>query len=302
MSNRRAYSLVEVLVVIGILGVLFALLLGAIQNVRAMSLRLSSINNLRQIILATHQYTATRTDSLLPGIRDPQLKSSMFGQFEETPFISILPYLEGDFDRPRFVPGSGWVGEYGRVKTYISPADPSIDRVTVMYVSVTGAVEYGGPKTPSSYAFNMCALSRAPIMPSGFPDGTSLTIAFVERYYCCGRNMTRFNYDEWQAPWGNEFANGEDPSTRRATFADAPWRDVVPVVQGNPPVARASVPGLTFQVRPRPEDANYRIAQTPHAAGLPAAHFDGSVHVIAPSVSEQVFWGMVTRDGGEWVE
>ena len=79
----------------------------------------------------------------------------------------------------------------------------------------------------------------------------------------------------------------------------AAWRDVVPVLRGNPPVARASIPGMTFQVRPRPQDADYRIPQTPHAAGLPVAQFDGSVRVIAPGVAEDVFWGMVTPASGE---
>jgi prepilin-type processing-associated H-X9-DG protein len=68
-----------------------------------------------------------------------------------------------------------------------------------------------------------------------------------------------------------------------------------------PGTTRASIPGMTFQVRPRPTDADAHILQTPHAGGLPVAFFDGSVRIISPGVAESVFWALVTPDGGEVV-
>jgi hypothetical protein len=86
---------------------------------------------------------------------------------------------------------------------------------------------------------------------------------------------------------------------RRPSFADAGWGDVVPVTDPATRVTRPRRPGATFQVRPESRYADAFLPQTPFAAGLPVAMFDGSVRTVRPGVAPEVFWAAVTPASGE---
>ncbi|HVK15565.1 MAG TPA: hypothetical protein VM533_01365, partial [Fimbriiglobus sp.] len=273
-----------------------------------------SMNNMRQVGLALHQAAAV-TDGFVGGFVKPnpatvQENSELSDRFrmQGNPHDVVNWVLDG------MTAGSGDATRPPRAP-WLSPADPSIRPETLSpgFNYATGERLPGAFGGPTSYAFNMVAFVGPVKYPAGLSDGTTNTVAFCERYYESFK-QSRMSPPppEDRLPYSLLAYGNASPAycdiqpgvlnnlgERRPSFADAGWGDVVPVTTGSPPVARPSVPGVTFQVRPKLRDADMTIPQTPFSAGLPVAMFDGSVRTVRPGVSPEVFWAAVTPAGGE---
>jgi len=272
MDRRNAFTLMELLVVIAIMAILLGLLLVAIHRVRDASLRLESMNNLKQISLATHNFASTFGDRLPAADGNPASANKGISLF-----AALLPFIELNGQDAAPV-----------VKTYISPADPSLAGAPKQYLS--------------SYAANAQVFQGSPSLGTTFSDGTSSTIAFAEHYAYCGQ--TSFEYLVASRA-------SEGFLDHRATFADGGtvcgnfnYGDDYPVTNGSPPVSVADTVALfgvhaTFQVAPPVDKCGAAIAQTPHYSGMLAAMGDGSVRSIAPQIDDTIFWGAVTPNKGE---
>jgi prepilin-type N-terminal cleavage/methylation domain-containing protein len=275
MIRRSGATLMELLVVIAIIGVLIALLLPAILKAREAALRAMSMNNIKQISLATHHFADVHDAKL------PTIDASQDGPNPGWPmFFVILPYIEQGTAYARCLSQNE---APGFIRTYVSPADPTIPPIKDLQLA--------------SYAANAQVFSGIPSLTSTFADGTSNTIAFAEHYtWMCSR--AQFIYMI-------ESLNSGGVMIHRPTFADGGtllnyqnFSDVYPVTSGQPPVTVGDEP-YTFQVAPPVNNCNPTIAQTPHPGGMLAGLADGSVRILAGGMSQTTYWAAVTPAGGE---
>ena len=272
-KSRAGFTLIEVLVVIGIVSVLIGLLLPAVQRARQAATRLKGQNQLRQIGIGLHNYAAVA--GRLPGFVHADRPDSK----DAPPLSAILPYVEArEGDKPAL---------------YVGPGDPTaavpVDR------SPGGRELEAGD---ASYAVNHPGFLGLPKFDADFPDGASNTVAAAEHYARCGP-AGRYNF-----LYSMRHSRVSPPDVprlneqRRATFADAYYGDVIPVADGTGRT-RPSRPGATFQASPRPDDCDPSVPQTGFAGGMIALRFDGSVRLVAAGTDPAVFWSAVTRAGGE---
>src|SRR5262245_45823468 len=110
MKRRiRGFTLVELLVVIAIIGVLIALLLPAIQAARAAARTASCKNNMRQIVLATHQFSDTHRGQF------PELWHSGSGNGAQSWIYTLAPFVES-VDAIRVCPEDKYAAERTQAK------------------------------------------------------------------------------------------------------------------------------------------------------------------------------------------
>lgn len=269
MNTRRAYTLIELVVVVAIVAVLVGLIIPAVQKVRDAAARLQGSNNLKQIGLAIHGYADSRSGRL--PVCDGGYRST---------FYFILPHLEhGNYYAEVESRTRSYSSDYV-MTMYISPKDPTLTdsrtkrgMASYVYNAQLFTPEFSGRL--ESYLHNSVS------------DGLSGTVLLTEHYALnCGNHQFL-----WMISTPPRVFNidGTDYTPRRSSFADV--GDVVPNV--------ANPPALTFQVRPAIADCDPRVPQTPYTSGLLVGLADGSVRLVNPAVSPRTFWAAVTPAGGE---
>jgi prepilin-type processing-associated H-X9-DG protein len=302
------FKLIELMVVIAIMGVLFALLLPAVESARETSRRTQCQNNLKQIALACHNFHDVNQAFPLAYYTYP-------GGYSTT-FVPLLPYLEqGNLYQQlnsQAVAGNTYMGNPDNARSSSQPlATPlsvlacpadAIPSPPTAYGSVTLA--YGGV---TSYVVNFSGLANSDtnfgfdgVLVDGnfglrvsilsITDGTSNTLLFGERYntdpnwnaYSSLIGSTNVPFYAVYSFWGTN-ANLDDLDAS----GFYPLNYQLPACSGN-----CSSTDVEVKVN---------AYGSGHTGGANFAFCDGSVHFLTNAVNSTptLLPALSTRAGGE---
>jgi prepilin-type N-terminal cleavage/methylation domain-containing protein/prepilin-type processing-associated H-X9-DG protein len=293
--RRSAFTLLELLVVIAIIGVLVALLLPAVQKMRAAADRVQCANNLKQLALATHHYHDVQ-QAFPPGFfRAP---GSWLNVEVYTLFVALLPHLEQDnlyrnWDYDRY--GNN-LGPYPTstasqvITVAVCPADylprPPVDQNDMQdSPRHWGLVSYGGSagvRSTAEQTKDGVFFEASQVRFADVTDGASNTLLFGER-------------NHWDPTYDRLCPN--DQLITNGWWAYAGTAGVL---------LSAAVP-LNFLAPPSATTCEEVKADrlcafgSRHPGGANFALVDGSVRFLPDTLPLSVLQGLSTRGSGECV-
>ncbi len=314
MRRRSGFTLVELLVVIAIIGILIGLLLPAVQKIRSAAARIQCANNLRQIVLAAHNYNDTKGS--LPSSRGYPLTYSYSGH------ARLLPFLEQDalyntinWSAPVLDPSNA-VPLGTKLKVFLCPADNDVEvpdhwAATNYRANEGTSLVFGYKKSdPAGVNANMPAPNGPFFVDSrvrltDITDGTSNTACFSEHIIGDFTNALATEN-------GDTFLPGTYPSTPDEAMSECAAIDISnlayqgrsnvggPWLQGYHSTTsywHSAPPGSRSCMFP--PNRIMTTANSKHGNGVNVGLCDGSVKFVPYSVSLITWRAMGTRNQGD---
>jgi prepilin-type N-terminal cleavage/methylation domain-containing protein len=297
--HRRGFTLIELLVVIAIIAILIALLLPAVQQAREAARRSSCKNNLKQLVLAMHNYESTY-GLLPPGYLhkfDPGGSAANHMGFAWG--LCILPQLEQtnlwqqfNFNIPVFDVSQLEPREQ-HLSVFLCPSDPFSQNAFVVRDESATPVEqyaagsYAANWGPSTATIN---LDDTPLQSQGVFYRNSSTRF---RDITDGQSNTLFLGERTNGPLPGTTTGGHQ------AFETA-WCAAVREIT-DPTDDHGHMVLFETQFRPNQPGTDDKGLSAPHVGIAQFAMGDGSVRAISENIDESVYNALGTRAGGEVV-
>ena len=322
-SRRRAFTLVELLVAIAIVGVLAALLLPAVNGAREVTRRAMCSSNLRQLATAATAFESSK-GTYPPGLQ--QFESRRSPTYRGTSlFVFLLPYMDQSAIADRWnyeAPLANTEGGSEAVCAVVLPAlvCPSSDiadnpsRRGRMWFGMTSYGGNGGRRSfdPDEATLDGMFHTTGPASlpePGQWPvgshevtDGTAETLFFGERSHRDGKFET-FAARRWAnslrsvGSWAAVGGRRRIGDVTLSSFAPLNYRlpfDIQHVDQAERTIKRSSDFGHY-------EDLRVCAYGSEHLGGSNFAMVDSSVRFVSDLIEHGVLKQLSTRNGRESV-
>ncbi|MFM9057808.1 MAG: DUF1559 domain-containing protein [Planctomycetaceae bacterium] len=288
--RTRAFTLVELLVIIAILGLLMALLLPAVQAAREAARRTACLNNQRQIAVAGAQFA--EANGFVPGWRH-RIAISSGTIFPAWPVV-ILPFVERAplLAKVTGTTPTGYVGLSDRVAVYVCPSSVAVDSgsSSLVYAGNCGSASnlrrFDGVMLDTTDMSLVSGANRGRLSLASIAeqDGATNTVLLSEKSANTLLNAT-----------GGGAGNWNTTTASGTSFTFTPGTGSVPGVGlTSNPLSNPLNPSVLGSGTTDPGLVN--MPSSNHPGGVVVALCDGNVRFIADSVSGAVYAQLLSWD------